>query len=1052
MADEGRKPVGIDDIVNEEIKIITKRRNRLYPNRESTGCPRTSLVGLALSGGGIRSAVTSLGVLYEMSRVGLFNVVDYMSTVSGGGYIGGCIASLLSLKKPDTEQPSTKDLYTYDNGNNDPSLFSARWDSFPFRDLPLNEKKLQQDGTHANNSLSGYGADDPFCKEFSSRDQVFHLRNRASYLIPSALPFGSYVIRALGAVTASTLLSLLWFFSLIVMLTTVYMFITFSGWNTTEGATLHPPPNSPHDTNIVTLLAETTEEAAIHVSAAVTDSQSQQKENNSNSEITKKTDDGLISGIMKDASAELINIKERLSCQIEIFSTFTPDKWFALLFGILWGILAPSCMHWRGKRSKTRDIIGENLESYISRKQLKCISLATIGLLFTVFFAGILYCKFPLSYPDPRLLFPAVFAVGCMIGSLIMLCLLATGYLSWNRISRSEVALCTGIFIYCLIGSCLFAILPAFIMSSNSGFIAITLSLLILVMRFYFSGKKKGTETQKESGFTVFLNKVLRWFMGILVPVVVLLAIVGTATFLGPFFFGINWSPPVTSAEIILTPEFIPILSVLGISAFLSYILSIINFNNISPHVFYKDRLAEAFLVTLMRDKCHDKKAEDFATWMDLARNAVEMPLSDLHGHDRKKVSKSDCAARGPYLLINATLNLTAARDVKGFQRQSENFLFTRCYTGSERTGYLMTSEYNPPIELGRAMAISGAAVTSVMGTKGSLAESFACTILGVRLGYWLRNPIDMAARRNTKRWNWKNLYYELFRYTDSRDSHVYLSDGGHCGDNLGLLPLLQRRTKLIIASDAECDPEHIFDSLNNSIRRAYVDHNIKVHIDLADLMPDDKGLTKKHFAIGRILYPDRPWQKSWLLVIKNTINGTESQPLLNYKKKSPSFPHETTADQFFTEEQFEVYRSLGREACMEIWRDNIDIFRSEKWLNNPWACIDSFCEDLAEKKYKLNDVIREIWSSEKGDFITWHGFCETIRAYIREMVESALRDESVMVKQLHELDKWLQENKQQFPQLQGKYDIPRNWNQFKEIREYLQVPPEKSEENEPEI
>jgi hypothetical protein len=85
----------------------------------------------------------------------------------------------------------------------------------------------------------------------------------------------------------------------------------------------------------------------------------------------------------------------------------------------------------------------------------------------------------------------------------------------------------------------------------------------------------------------------------------------------------------------------------------------------------------------------------------------------------------------------------------------------------------------------------------------------------------------------------------------------------------------------LIIASDAECAPEHLFDSLTNSTRRAHVDHNIKVHISLDDLMPDKNGFTKKHFAMGRILYPDRPWQKSWLLVIKNTLTGDESFPIL---------------------------------------------------------------------------------------------------------------------------------------------------------------------------
>ena len=47
------------------------------------------LVGLALSGGGIRSATFGLGLLQAFESFGFFKHIDYLSTVSGGGYIGG---------------------------------------------------------------------------------------------------------------------------------------------------------------------------------------------------------------------------------------------------------------------------------------------------------------------------------------------------------------------------------------------------------------------------------------------------------------------------------------------------------------------------------------------------------------------------------------------------------------------------------------------------------------------------------------------------------------------------------------------------------------------------------------------------------------------------------------------------------------------------------------------------------------------------------------------------------------------------------------------------
>ena len=53
------------------------------------GRPPTNLIGLALSGGGIRSATFNLGVLQALDHVGLLKMFDYVSTVSGGGFIGG---------------------------------------------------------------------------------------------------------------------------------------------------------------------------------------------------------------------------------------------------------------------------------------------------------------------------------------------------------------------------------------------------------------------------------------------------------------------------------------------------------------------------------------------------------------------------------------------------------------------------------------------------------------------------------------------------------------------------------------------------------------------------------------------------------------------------------------------------------------------------------------------------------------------------------------------------------------------------------------------------
>ncbi len=58
------------------------------------------LVGVGFSGGGIRSATLNLGIAQSLHRRGVFDHVDYMSTVSGGGYLGSSISSLMRRRTP----------------------------------------------------------------------------------------------------------------------------------------------------------------------------------------------------------------------------------------------------------------------------------------------------------------------------------------------------------------------------------------------------------------------------------------------------------------------------------------------------------------------------------------------------------------------------------------------------------------------------------------------------------------------------------------------------------------------------------------------------------------------------------------------------------------------------------------------------------------------------------------------------------------------------------------------------------------------------------------
>src|ERR1700755_794586 len=64
------------------------------------------LIGVALSGGGIRSATFCLGALQAMNTANILRNVNYLSTVSGGGYIG--TATTIAMSTPPYEFPFSK--------------------------------------------------------------------------------------------------------------------------------------------------------------------------------------------------------------------------------------------------------------------------------------------------------------------------------------------------------------------------------------------------------------------------------------------------------------------------------------------------------------------------------------------------------------------------------------------------------------------------------------------------------------------------------------------------------------------------------------------------------------------------------------------------------------------------------------------------------------------------------------------------------------------------------------------------------------------------------
>jgi choline dehydrogenase-like flavoprotein len=82
-------------------------------------------------------------------------------------------------------------------------------------------------------------------------------------------------------------------------------------------------------------------------------------------------------------------------------------------------------------------------------------------------------------------------------------------------------------------------------------------------------------------------------------------------------------------------------------------------------------------------------------------------------------------------------------------------------------------------------------------------------------------------------------------------------------------------------------------------------------------------GPAAKHAALFWVKYQTHPARKSVLLYLKATLTGDESVDIAHYHATHPEFPHESTEDQFFDEPQWESYRNLGQHLSDPLFQDN---------------------------------------------------------------------------------------------------------------------------------
>ena len=365
-------------------------------------------------------------------------------------------------------------------------------------------------------------------------------------------------------------------------------------------------------------------------------------------------------------------------------------------------------------------------------------------------------------------------------------------------------------------------------------------------------------------------------------------------------------------------------------SALIAIVLSArIDVNTFSMHDFYRYRLMRCYL-----GASNDARSPEAFTHFDPKDEIALDKIGTLRTATQDEESPDRRHSGAPFPLLNGALNLVDGGNLAWQDRKAASFFFSPLYSGYQipevdeiggAGGKELVHAFQPSQALGAgrsatpgamisdAMTISGAAAAPNMGQNSSPLLAFLMTVFNVRLGKWIGNP------RFSKHWQFGAprfgvfwLLYELFGLTSSRKGFVYLSDGGHF-ENLGVYELLRRRCRAIVVADATMDPKSTFGDLGNLVRKARVDFGIEINIDSTEIREKRSG-----HAVGRIQYTDGSIGK--LLYIKPTLTGDEPADVAHYARSHPNFPHETTADQWLDESQFESYRKLGEQSVLRIF------------------------------------------------------------------------------------------------------------------------------------
>jgi hypothetical protein len=401
----------------------------------------------------------------------------------------------------------------------------------------------------------------------------------------------------------------------------------------------------------------------------------------------------------------------------------------------------------------------------------------------------------------------------------------------------------------------------------------------------------------------------------------------------------------------------VPVLAAWVVLGFLLVVcwlvLKWVNINHFSLHAMYRDRLIRAYLGAArsrheMADQRFTSEPAQFdrfphtagyrQRWRSQQDPRSANPYTGFDEADNLDLWWLGIHGTQPLWIINMALNISPGRKHLSWQeRKAATFTTTPLHCGSWLTNYRRAWAYGGTqggISCGTAMAVSGAAANPNMGYHSSAALTFLMTFFNVRLGWWLGNPNLQPDKRSRQLHRERGpsqgllqLIRELVGKVDENSNWIHLSDGGHF-ENLGLYEVVLRRCKYIVVADASADPDRGFEDLGNAIRKIRTDLNVNIeprHGQEWRIGQRDQAIAAGH-ACFDVKYGDDPADWGCLLYIKPSVYDRDPRlpaDVRQYARVSDSFPHEPTTDQFFTESQFESYRALGEYQVMhQILRD----------------------------------------------------------------------------------------------------------------------------------